>query len=79
MSVDQDSSTNVVYVRLLDEGTVVYRPAEAVFIDAEMVRLIAPGDYDADDEHWEFAPNSVVRIETQDLQGKKVNVAVALA
>jgi hypothetical protein len=79
MSVDQDSSTSVVYVRLLDEGTVVFRPTEAVFVAGGMARLVAPGDYDCDDEHWEFAPDSVVRIETRILHGKEVSVAVALA
>lgn len=79
MSVEPDSSTRLVYVRLLNEGTVVYRPAEAVFVDVGAARLVAPADYDPEDEDWEFKPGTVVRIERRVLQGKEEGVAVSLA
>jgi hypothetical protein len=79
MSVDPGSSTSPVYVRLLNEGTVVYRPAEAVLVGLGAARLLAPPDYDPEDEEWEFKPGSVVRIEGRTLEGKEVSVAVALA
>jgi hypothetical protein len=79
MSVDQVSRTRHVYVRLRDEGTSAFRPVEAVWLDSATARLIAPPDYDADDEDWEFVPGSIVRIEIRILEGKEKNIAVALA
>ena len=78
MSVDPDSSISVIYVRLFDEGTVVYRPVEAVWLSATTARLPELPDYDPDDENWEFEPGSVVRVERRLLEGKEVSVATAL-
>ncbi len=78
MSVDPASSTSLVYVRLRDEGTVVFRPVQAVWLDSATARLVAPPDYDADDETWEFEPGSVVRVECRTLEGKEANLAVSL-
>jgi hypothetical protein len=78
MSVDADSGISLVYVGLLNEGTVVYRPASAVALRPGIVKLVAPGDYDPDDETWEFEPGSVVRVEPKTLEGKEVRVAVSL-
>jgi hypothetical protein len=50
-----------VYVHLLDEGTPVWRPVDAV-ARAEDVYELAPSVLpDLDDEHWEFAPGDWVR------------------
>ena len=56
---------STVYVRLLNEGTDVYRPVEAVVLEESVVRLVAPPDYDPADEEWEFEPGSVVRVEVR--------------
>lgn len=48
-----------VYVKLLGEGTEVYRPVPAVLSDG-VYHLNAPQDYDPDDEFWEFPPGSKV-------------------
>lgn len=68
-----------VYVRLLGEGTLVFRPAPAELIRAGLAKLAAPPGYDPDDEDWEFAPGSIVRVEVRPLGGANVLVAVALA
>jgi len=67
-----------VYVRLLDEGVEVFRPAQATLIGPGQARLAVPSDYDPEDEHWEFEPGSVVAITERLLDGEKVVVAVAL-
>jgi hypothetical protein len=71
--------TSRVYVRLLGEGTTVFRPSPAEFLAPDKVRLVAPPDYDPEDEDWEFKPGSVVRVEQRQLEGSEALVAVARA
>jgi hypothetical protein len=52
-----------VYVRLLEEGTDVSRPTEALDLGSGLFKILATPQYDADDEVWEFPPGSVVRCE----------------
>jgi len=68
-----------VYVRLLGEGTVVFRPASAEFLEPDKARLMTPSGYDPADEDWEFKPGSIVRVELCQLEGVDAFVAVALA
>lgn len=80
MSEGQDSSTKeaLVYVRLLNEGTSVFRPVTGERLGPFAARLLSPDDFDASDEEWEFAPGSVVRCESKVLEGIAVEVAVSL-
>ncbi len=68
-----------VYVRLLGEGTFVFRPAPAEFLEPDKARLMAPPGYDPEDEDWEFKPGSIVRVELRQLGGVDAFVAVARA
>jgi hypothetical protein len=52
-----------IYVRLLDEGTDVSRPTEALDLGDGLLKLLPTPDYDSKDETWEFLPGSVVRCE----------------
>jgi hypothetical protein len=81
MSAAMPSNTDAmrVYVRLTGEGTLVFRPSPAEFLEPGRARLVAPPDYDPGDEDWEFKPGSVVRIELRQLEGVEAYVAVALA
>jgi hypothetical protein len=64
MSDETGSSTRkIVYVRLLDEGTDVSRPTEAIDLGDGLLRLLPTPNYNPEDETWEFPPNSVVRAE----------------
>jgi hypothetical protein len=72
-------TTTTVYVRLLDEGTDVFRPTEAEQRPDGTYKLLPTRDYDPDDEHWEFLPGQVVRCEHMHLHGGKRLVATALA
>ena len=66
MSAHQDTGTEVVvYVRLLDEGTDVWRPVRATPLPDGTFRLLQPSGYDPDAETWEFAPFTNVRCVTR--------------
>jgi hypothetical protein len=67
----------IIYVQLLNEGTVVFRPVQAERIDKSTARLLPIADYDSSGETWEFPPGSVVRYEDRMLEGEMVLVAIA--
>ncbi len=50
--------TQIVFVALLNEGTVCWRPARAECIRDGVYRLEGPMP---EDEEWEFQPNELVR------------------
>ena len=68
----------IIYVRLLDEGTTVYRPVPATFIKNETYRLGLPKDHYSTDENWEFPTGGIVRVEKKILNGIEELVAVSL-
>ncbi len=50
------SNTNervTVYVQLLNEGTIAFRPTTGVITSPNTVELLATDDYDPEDENWE--------------------------
>ena len=53
-----------IYVQLLDEGTEVWRPVEAVHIQDDLYRITGANEQ-PDDECWPFSAGSVVRCETK--------------
>ena len=53
----------VIYVKLLDEGSVAYRPVESIEISHNCFKINCNEIYDPEDEHWEFLPNSIVEVE----------------
>ncbi len=67
-----------VLVRLLDEGTEVYRPVDAVRVGENTYVLLATVGYAPDDETWEFVPGSHVRCELRDFGGVGEPVAMEL-
>jgi len=81
MSVPQDTDTEVVvYVRLLDEGTDVWRPVGATALPDGTFRLLEPDGYDPNAETWEFPPLTKVCCVTRKFaDGGEGLVAVARA
>lgn len=51
------------YVELLDEGTETWRPTSALSLGGGEFKILAPSDYDAEDEAWAFLPGETVRVE----------------
>ncbi len=70
--------TTTIYIRLLDEGTEIFRPTEAEVLEGDNFKLLPKSDCDTEDEHWEFMPGTVVRGATQKLEGEDVLLAVSL-
>jgi hypothetical protein len=54
-----------VYIYLLNEGTDVWRPAEARWLHDDVYELLHIDAYDPEDEEWQFAPGSIVRCENR--------------
>lgn len=52
-----------IYVRLLNEGTEVCRPASGFPLEDNLFEIMPTPDYDPSDETWEFLPGAIV--ETQ--------------
>ena len=70
----------VVYVRLLDEGTEVWRPAPAIRHTDGSFTITEPNNYDPEVETWEFPPRSRVRCVKKSLSGGSTSlIAVAAA
>jgi len=55
----------VVYVRLLNEGTDVWRPVRATALPDGTFPLSEPNGYDPNAETWEFPPLTKVRCATR--------------
>jgi hypothetical protein len=68
-----------IYVYLLDEGTDVWRPIEAVPVGDDVYRIVSENPY-PEDEHWQFSAGDLVRCELKplserdDYQNKLVSV-----
>jgi len=67
-------STNKVkiYVRLIDEGTEVSRPTEALDLGNGLLELLATPDYDSEDETWEFSPGQLC--DTRSVKAAQANI-----
>lgn len=50
-----------VYVNLLEEGSPVARPTQAIDLGNGTYKLLPTPHYDPEDEIWEFLPGTVVR------------------
>ena len=57
-----NSASVEIYVRLLGEGTECSRPTQGISLGHGLFRLLPTTDYDREDEQWEFAPGSLVRV-----------------
>ena len=73
------TSTREVFVPLLNEGTRVLRPAQAIARGGMRFKLIELDGYDPDDEQWEFPPGSEVECRIEAHSGREVFVAHAHA
>jgi hypothetical protein len=70
-----EANLTQIYVRLLDEGTDVWRPIDALALGSDLYRIISP-DPDPNNEVWEYKSGQIVRCTYQTLSGGEVLVAV---
>ena len=66
----------IIYIQLLDEGTIAYRPVPAREIENNIYEMGGYDIYDPEDEVWEFLPGTYVLVEEQYRGGKKLLVAI---
>jgi hypothetical protein len=66
-----------IYVALLNEGTIVWRPVVAEAIGPRTHQILGPMP---DDEQWQFPPGSLVHCEQRtETSGQRSLVAVEMA
>jgi hypothetical protein len=71
-----DSCRVKLFVYLLEEGTDVWRPTEAVSVGDGLFKILPTPEYDPEDEVWEFPPGSIVRCEKRRNDSGEYIVAV---
>jgi hypothetical protein len=54
-----------IYIKMLNEGTMVYRPVPAYKIEDRIYKVHGFDIYDPEDEIWEFPPGTLVLVEEQ--------------
>ncbi len=77
MSAELASSTSalMIYLPLLNEGTPVIRPTEAIKLAESVYQILPTRDHDPDDEEWEFPPGSIVECVLETRNGQEIVVA----
>ncbi len=69
--------TETVFVQLLDEGTVVFRPVPAIRQEDGTYILSKTADYDPEFESWQFVPGSRVVCELGNAFDQTALIAVS--
>jgi hypothetical protein len=65
-----------IYVKLLNEGTDVWRPVEAKKIDSDIYEISSNNKYNNDLEEWQFPPNSKVICVSERKNDKDIKIAI---
>lgn len=66
----------IIYIQLLNEGSVAYRPVSSNEIGKNIFRVDGTEIYDLKHEEWEFPPGTLVIVEEQIRGGEKVLIAI---
>jgi hypothetical protein len=73
--MDLDTDENVLYIKLLEEGTDVYRITKGIKVKNLTFKVLSTNKYDPSDEIWEFPPGKVVKCRETFRDGKIVYIA----
>jgi hypothetical protein len=65
-----------IYVSLLGEGTVVWRPVLALQV-GQGIFVVLTKAYDPENEEWEFPPGSIVMCRNEMREGRETLIAVS--
>lgn len=71
----KNNEISTIYVKLIDEPCLVWRPVKARMIESGLYLIIRDQKI-PDDEEWEFNPGSIVRIEETDTSEGMSKIAV---
>ena len=75
---DKGSSTkSTIYIPLLEEGTVVFRPTQGIALDIDVFQVLPTDDYDPEDEVWKFLPGTIVKCEKKEHGGEEILIAAS--
>jgi hypothetical protein len=66
----------IIYIQLLNEGSVAYRPVSAYEIKESVYKIDGSECYNPEDEEWEFLPGTYVLVEERTFDGENVLVAI---
>lgn len=69
------TNKSLIYIRLLDEGTNVYRPTQGVMIEDLIFKILPTDNYNPEDEHWQFTPGKIVRCKKELVEGNELLIA----
>jgi len=65
-----------IFIKLLGEGTLVYRPVPSIKISENLYILQGSEIYNPEVEEWEFKPGTLVFVEEKLLEGKFELIAI---
>ncbi|MCU0914158.1 MAG: hypothetical protein MUC88_06310 [Planctomycetes bacterium] len=68
-----------IYIAVLDEGTLVWRPVSALRVGPRTYVVLLKPSFEYEGEEWEFPPGSVVVCEKQKRSRGEVMTAVSHA
>ena len=63
-------------IKLLNEGTIVYKPVMSTLIKSNIYQIDKENEYDSEDEKWEFLPGEIVFVEEKIIDNKKLIIAI---
>ena len=72
-----DTESYSIYVKLLNEGVEVWRPAAAEKVGDGVYRILAMAA--PEEEKWEFEPGSLVRCQERVFEGNEIGLAAVEA
>lgn len=75
----RDHMARTVYIQLLEEGSVCYRPTQGEEIGEGLYRVLPTENYDPELEVWEFPPGSIVRCEMRTLHDSRAHDCLVAA
>jgi len=71
----KNTSSVIIYIPLLDEGTPVLRPTTGEFLSNGIYRVLPTEGYNPTDEKWQFIPGEIVKCEIKTIEGNEILVA----
>jgi hypothetical protein len=74
---EAQANLETIYVRLLDEGTEVVRPAPARRLSEGLYELLPTANYNPADENWEFLPGSKVAVQQTIMGNQQIQLAIS--
>ncbi len=65
-----------IYVQLLNEGTIGYRPTQARLVKRGVDEVLPTPNYNAVEEDWEFPPGSLVECVAETRNNTEILIAI---